>query len=75
MSTVEEIEAAIQHLPREQFFQLVTRLRDRFGDEWDRQIAEDAAAGKLDALASEAIAEHGAGKATPFPSDAQPSDQ
>lgn len=32
------------------------------GDAWDRQIEEDAAAGKLDALAAEALAEYEAGR-------------
>lgn len=44
MSTVDAIEAAIEVLPREQFFRLFTWLRDRFEDEWDRQIDEDAKA-------------------------------
>ena len=34
------------------------------GDIWDAQIEEDAKAGKLDALAAEALAEYHAGKAT-----------
>ena len=33
MSTVEEIEAAIERLPRDQFFRLLTWLRSRFEDE------------------------------------------
>jgi hypothetical protein len=36
----------------------------RDGDAWDRQIEEDAAAGKLDALAAEALAEYEAGQAS-----------
>ena len=36
------------------------------GMEWDRQIDSDAAAGKLDALADQALAAHRAGKTTPL---------
>jgi hypothetical protein len=35
-------------------------------DEWDRQIEADAAAGKLDHLAREALAEHKAGRTKPL---------
>ena len=44
MSTVEEIEAAIERLPRDQFFRLVTWLQDRFEDKWDREV-EDLCSG------------------------------
>lgn len=50
MSTVHDIEAAIEKLPREDFFALVDRLRARYADDWDRQIEEDAKTGRLDAL-------------------------
>jgi hypothetical protein len=69
MSTVEQIEAAIQKLPREDFFRLHEWVRDRFDDEWDKQIEEDALAGRLDHVAQEALAEYRAGKSTPFPPD------
>lgn len=67
MSTVEQIEAAIAKLPREDFFRLHEWVRDRFDDEWDKQIEEDALSGRLDPLAQAAIAEHRAGRSTPFP--------
>jgi hypothetical protein len=69
MSTVEQIEAAIEKLPREEFFRLRDWMRDRFDEAWDRQIEEDIRAGRLDRLAQEAIAEHRAGKTLPFPPD------
>lgn len=34
-------------MPRQQFFQLVRRLRERHADEWDRQIEEDARSERL----------------------------
>jgi len=33
MSTVQEIEAAIGQLPRDQFFHLIGWIKDRFADE------------------------------------------
>ena len=69
MSTIEEIETAIENLPRNQFFRLLTWIRDRFEDEWDRQIAEDVEAGRLDQFAREALAEYRAGQTTPMPWD------
>ena len=67
MGTVEEIEAAIESLPRDDFYRLLSWIKNRFEDEWDRQIEEDAKAGRLDKLAREALAEYHAGKTTPFP--------
>ena len=66
MSRVEQIEAAIQKLSREEFFRLRDWMRDRFDDEWDKQIEEDARSGRLDRVAQEALAEYRAGKTTPF---------
>ena len=55
MSTVNEIEAAVARLSRQE---LLT-FRDWFSAfdaaAWDRQFEEDVAAGRLDALADEAI--------------------
>ena len=57
MSTVQEIEAAIQRLPDADVLALVDRLRERHAEAWDRQIAGDVAAGRLDFLVTEAQAE------------------
>lgn len=55
MSNVFEIEAAIQKLSRSD----LTAFRDWFlgfdATAWDKQFAEDVAAGRLDALADEAV--------------------
>ena len=71
MSTVEEIESAIEKLPREEFFVLTGWLSEKFSQAWDAQIQEDVAAGRLNELAQSAIDEHRAGKTTAFPTDAQ----
>lgn len=69
MSTVQEIEKAIQQLPREEIFRLREVIQHRFDDEWDRQFADDAESGLLDELAAAALAEHRAGKSTLLPRD------
>ena len=52
MSTIEEIEEAIVSLPIEQRDK-VRKWINELDDDWDRQIAEDVAAGRLDHLGSE----------------------
>jgi hypothetical protein len=69
MSTVQEIERAIEKLPREEVFVFTNWLSTHFSDLWDRQIEEDISAGLLDELAAEAVAEHRAGRSLPVPSD------
>lgn len=69
MSTVQEIEKAIQQLPREQIFLLREVIQHRFDDEWDRQFADDAESGLLDEIAAAALAEHREGKSAPLPQD------
>ena len=66
MSKLQQIEHDIEKLPREQFFELVRHLRERHADKWDRQIEEDAAAGRLDSLWAEAEKEIAEGKAKPL---------
>ena len=72
MTTVREIETAIGELPRHDFFELIAWIKDQFEDAWDRQIEEDVKAGRLDALAREALAEYHAGRTQPFPPDEEP---
>jgi len=55
MSTVQEIESAIAKLSEEELAEIRGWL-------WDRDIERDAAGGRLDELADEAIREHRAGK-------------
>ncbi|MDT8391996.1 MAG: hypothetical protein RRC34_15960 [Lentisphaeria bacterium] len=67
MTTLKEIETAIEKLPREEFFALTDWVRTRSGDEWDRQIEDDLKAGRLDHLALHARKEFLAGKTSAFP--------
>jgi hypothetical protein len=55
MSTVQEIERAIERLSDEEVAEIRAWL-------WDRDIERDASAGKFDALADEALREHRSGK-------------
>lgn len=50
MKTLAEIKAAIEKLPREEFFELARRLSARYPDPWQKQIAGDAESGKFDAV-------------------------
>jgi hypothetical protein len=59
MSTVEQIEAAILKLSPQELSQLADWVLDLDEQRWDEQIEQDAAAGKLDFLAQEALAELG----------------
>jgi hypothetical protein len=53
MSTVAEIEAAISNLPPQDFAQIRDWLLERDNLLWDKQIEEDAAAGRLDYVITE----------------------
>ena len=62
MTQVERLERAVAALSPEELAEF-RRWYQRFDAlTWDRQIEEDAVAGKLDALADEAVAEHRAGR-------------
>jgi hypothetical protein len=67
MSTVQEIEAAIKALPREEMSQLWQWWGEYREAAWDRQIEADLAAGKLDKLLSEADHDFEAGRCKPLP--------
>ncbi len=66
MSTIDEIERAVTALSPEE----LTRFREWFFEfdaaAWDRQFAEDVAAGRLNALADEALSDLAAGRTRPL---------
>ena len=64
MSTVPEIEAAIQKLPPEQFAQVRDWIAAIDAQRWDTQLEADSASGKLDALGAQAIKEFKDGRCT-----------
>ena len=66
MTTVEAITTAIAELPPEQVAQVRAWMDERAEAEWDAQIERDERAGRLDALAERALAEHRAGQTRPL---------
>lgn len=62
MSAVEALEIAIQQLPPADLAEFRRWFAAFDAAAWDTQIESDAAAGKLDALADEALADYRAGK-------------
>jgi hypothetical protein len=64
MTRVEQLEQEIEKLPPEEFAQLRNWVLEKDWAAWDRQFEEDVAAGRLDKLADEALAEHARGETT-----------
>jgi hypothetical protein len=65
--SVTEIEAAIKTLPKEKLAEFNQWYQEYLEEQWDEQIRQDAAAGKLDFLIEEAEREREAGTLRPFP--------
>jgi hypothetical protein len=68
MSTVEEIERAIEQLPPQEWSRLSRWFAERDNALWDHQMAEDSASRKLDFLFKEAAEERKAGQLRDWPS-------
>lgn len=66
MSTLIEIEAAIEKLPSTDFGMLRDWITERDQQLWDKQIEAGVAAGKLEMFAQEAIAEYQSGRNKPL---------
>jgi hypothetical protein len=66
MSTVDEIVQAIGNLPREEFWKLTDQIVEQREKIWDTEIADDAGAGRLDALWQQAEAEIARGDTMPI---------
>jgi hypothetical protein len=67
MSTVEEIERAIERLPSGEVSRLTAWLVLRDSAEWNRQLAEDSETGRLDFLFEEAKVEEQADRLRDWP--------
>jgi hypothetical protein len=63
MGNVKEIESAVELLPPTQLAEFRRWFAEFDGSGWDRQIEQDVAAGKLDQLAAEALADFRSGTA------------
>lgn len=64
MTTLESAERAVERMSSDELARFRQWFAEFDNDLWDAQIEADAAAGKLDSLAEEALAEFRAGKAT-----------
>ena len=66
MTKVQLIQEEIEKLDPEEWAKLYAWMLERDWEEWDRQIEEDAAAGKLDKLVKEAREADARGESTEF---------
>jgi hypothetical protein len=66
MSTVVQIERALQTLPVEDARKIADWLQHYLDEKWDNQIDADIAAGKLDKLADKAMQDYQAGRVKPL---------
>ena len=61
---VQDIQFAVSKLSREELAEFEVWFEEYIADVWDKQFDEDVKAGRLDALAEQAMAEFRAGKYT-----------
>ncbi|RYZ74377.1 MAG: hypothetical protein EOP09_00545 [Proteobacteria bacterium] len=66
MSSIQEIELALAKLTPAQLADFDLWYSEFRAQAWDRQLATDADAGHLDALANEALADYHAGRTRPL---------
>ena len=66
MSTVAEVENALRGMPLPDARSVAAWLQEYLGDQWDRQIDDDIAAGRLDKLAEQALTDYRAGNVKPL---------
>lgn len=66
MSTVVEIEKALETLPIEDARKIADWLQRYLDEKWDKQIDADISAGRLDKLADKAIQDYHAGRVKPL---------
>lgn len=64
--SVEEIEKAVSSLSETDLRKFREWYLNFDAEQWDAQFVRDVAAGRLDALGEQAIAEHEAGESTPL---------
>ncbi|MGO9264687.1 MAG: hypothetical protein ACLQBA_07340 [Candidatus Binataceae bacterium] len=66
MSKLEALEKRVSALSAEELAEFRRWFAEFDAAAWDRQIARDVKAGKLDTLADEALSDHVGGKSTEF---------
>ncbi|MBK7356379.1 MAG: hypothetical protein IPP84_10265 [Propionivibrio sp.] len=63
MGNVKSIEKAVESLPPSELAEFRHWFAEFDASAWDKKIGEDAATGKLDGLAAEALADYSSGSA------------
>jgi hypothetical protein len=66
MPSLQRIESEIAALPEQELRQFSKWFARFEADRWDRKLADDIAAGKLDTMANEALVQYTAGKCKPL---------
>jgi hypothetical protein len=66
MTKLEKIEQEIATLGKDDLHKLADWLAEYRADLWDKQIAEDAEAGRLDEVVAQALADLKAGRTKPL---------
>lgn len=66
MTTVDEISGAVKRLPKKELVRFRKWFAEYDARVWERQLAADEKAGKLDALIREAQRDHRAGRTNPL---------
>ena len=64
MTTLQEIEKSISHLPRPDLSKFRSWFEKFDAQEWDKQFEQDAKSGSLDNLANEALQDFNNGRCT-----------
>lgn len=64
--TLDEIEQSVSELPASELAKFREWFLDFDAKQWNTQIEKDAASGRLDSLADEAIRQHKTGESTPL---------
>jgi hypothetical protein len=62
MTRLQMLEEEIKKLSREEMAQLRDWLLERDAEQWDSEIEQDAASGRLDQVFEKSVADHRAGK-------------
>ena len=63
---IEELESVVSGLPADQLARFSEWFEEFMADQWDRQIEQDVAAGRLDAAIKRADDHYAAGRCTPL---------
>lgn len=64
--TITELEQAVTQLSEEELTRFRAWFDEYYAELWDKQIEEDAKAGRLDPLLAKVMEEHDAGLSTPL---------